>query len=232
MNKEAENQILNEIENLNQTQQKIFEKFAKEGFLDQLAMILSYMEADLSSECLKTYPESFQKIITEKMKDFPRENENTMLQTARVLVDANFNKENFAKYKNLIKNHALNEVGLLNIKMQKKNPILCASLCELNNSDFSEIAYLSNRDIQRLLRVTDQIDIAKALKNATEEVKNKIFNNMSIRAANMLKEDMEFMGPVRLSDVIESQSEILSNLTQLITNGEIYYTRNNDTFII
>ncbi|MCL2758863.1 MAG: flagellar motor switch protein FliG, partial [Treponema sp.] len=68
-------------------------------------------------------------------------------------------------------------------------------------------------------------ELAKALKSVDSEVQDKIFKNMSKRAASMLKEDMEYMGPVRLKDVEEAQQKIVSIIRHLEDTGEIVVAR-------
>jgi flagellar motor switch protein FliG len=71
----------------------------------------------------------------------------------------------------------------------------------------------------------DSQELAKALKSVDSEVQDKIFKNMSKRAASMLKEDMEYMGPVRLKDVEEAQQKIVSIIRHLEDTGEIVVAR-------
>jgi hypothetical protein len=87
---------------------------------------------------------------------------------------------------------------------------------------FEYIVRLNDPAIQRMLRETDSQDLAKALKAASEEVRNKIFKNVSKRAAAMLKEDMEYMGPIRRSDAEEAQQGIISTILHLADTGEIF----------
>jgi len=82
---------------------------------------------------------------------------------------------------------------------------------------FEDILTLDNRSIQRFLREVDNNQLAIALKGTNDEVKNKIFANMSKRMAEMVKEDMEFMGPVRLKDVEEAQQKIVNVIRNLKT---------------
>ena len=84
---------------------------------------------------------------------------------------------------------------------------------------------LDDRSIQKLLRELEHEDLAKALKGTDTEVQNKIFRNMSQRAAAMLREDMEFMGPVRKSDVLETQKKIIEILKRLEKTGEIVISK-------
>ena len=73
---------------------------------------------------------------------------------------------------------------------------------------FEDIVTLDNRSVQRFLREVDNNDLALALKTASEEVNRVIFSNISKRLQDMLKEDMEFMGPVRLRDVEDAQQGV------------------------
>ena len=90
---------------------------------------------------------------------------------------------------------------------------------------FEDILLLDDRAIQRVLRDVDNNDMAIALKGANEEVQNVIFNNMSKRLAVMIKEDMEFMGPVRMKDVEEAQQKIVNIIRKLEDSGEIVISR-------
>ena len=97
---------------------------------------------------------------------------------------------------------------------------------------FEDILSLDDRTIQRVLRDVDNSDLATALKNANEEVQNVIFNNLSKRLAAMIKEDMEFMGPVRLKDVEEAQQKIVNIVRKLEDSSEIVISRGGGDEII
>lgn len=97
---------------------------------------------------------------------------------------------------------------------------------------FEDILSLDDRAIQRVLRDIDNNDIAVALKNANEEVQNVIFKNMSKRLSAMIKEDMDFMGPVRLKDVEDAQQKIVNNIRKLEDAGEIVIARGGGDEIV
>ena len=90
---------------------------------------------------------------------------------------------------------------------------------------FEDILLLDDRAIQRVLRDVDNNDLAIACKGSTEEVQNAIFSNMSKRLAEMIREDMEFMGHVRMKDVEEAQQKIVGVIRQLEETGEIVIAR-------
>ncbi|MBO4385487.1 MAG: hypothetical protein J5817_00545 [Treponema sp.] len=108
---------------------------------------------------------------------------------------------------------------------EAQNPIYAEYLKKMHFG-FKEIVFLDDRAIQKILRETDQQVLAKALVNCDEEIRNKIFRNMSLRAANMLKEDMEYMGPVSKAVSFEAQAKIASIAQRLEDFGEI--VRNYD----
>jgi flagellar motor switch protein FliG len=97
---------------------------------------------------------------------------------------------------------------------------------------FEDILTLDNRSIQRFLREVDNNQIAIALKGATEEVQDVIYSNMSKRLSEMIKEDIEFMGPVRLKDVEEAQQKIVNIIRKLEDVGEIVISRGGGDEII
>lgn len=86
---------------------------------------------------------------------------------------------------------------------------------------FEDIILVDDRGIQTVLKEVDTPDLALALKTASEELKEKIFRNMSERAAAMIREEMEYMGPVRLSDVEAAQQKIVDIVRRLDDAGEI-----------
>jgi len=97
---------------------------------------------------------------------------------------------------------------------------------------FEDIILLDDRSIQRVLREIEPKDLGLALKGSSEEVNNKIYKNMSKRAAETLKEDIEFMGPVRLRDVEEAQQRIVNIIRRLEDAGEIIVARGGGDEII
>ncbi len=97
---------------------------------------------------------------------------------------------------------------------------------------FEDILSLDDKSIQRVLREVDNNELAVALKSANEEVQTVIFNNLSKRLAAMIKEDMDFMGPVRLKDVEEAQQKIVNIIRKLEDSGEIIISRGGGDEIV
>ena len=97
---------------------------------------------------------------------------------------------------------------------------------------FEDILSLDDRSVQRVLREVDNNELAVALKGSNEEVQNLIFNNLSKRLATMIKEDMEFMGPVRMKDVEEAQQKIVNIIRKLEESAEIIISRGGGDEIV
>ena len=97
---------------------------------------------------------------------------------------------------------------------------------------FEDILLLDDRSVQRVLRDVDNNDLAVALKGANENVQATIFNNLSKRLAAMIREDMEYMGPVRMKDVEEAQQKIVNIIRKLEDSAEIIISRGGGDEIV
>lgn len=97
---------------------------------------------------------------------------------------------------------------------------------------FEDILSLDDKSIQRVLREVDNNELAVALKGANDEVQNVIFNNLSKRLGSMIREDMEYMGPVRLKDVEEAQQKIVNIIRKLEDSSEIIISRGGGDEIV
>ena len=97
---------------------------------------------------------------------------------------------------------------------------------------FEDILLLDDRSVQRVLRDVDNNDLAVALKGANENVQATIFNNLSKRLAAMIREDMEYMGPVRMKDVEEAQQKIVNIIRKLEDSAEIVISRGGGDEIV
>ncbi|MDR3209115.1 MAG: flagellar motor switch protein FliG [Oscillospiraceae bacterium] len=97
---------------------------------------------------------------------------------------------------------------------------------------FADIAKLNNSTIQRILKEIDNADLATALKMASDEIKHIIFSNISKRLAEMIQDDMEVMGPVRVRDVEDAQQRIVAVIRQLEESNEITIARGEEDALI
>ncbi len=112
-------------------------------------------------------------------------------------------------------------------RVEEKDPELAEEIRKLMFV-FEDLIYVDDGGIQELLKVADSQKLIMGLKTAPEEVKSKLFKNMSARASNLLKEDLEAMGPVKLSDVEKAQAEIIQVVKDLEQKGKAIISRGGE----
>lgn len=109
-------------------------------------------------------------------------------------------------------------------RVEEKDPELAEEIRKLMFV-FEDIVYVDDKGIQNLLKEVDNQKLCIALKTAPDDVQNKIFKNMSERAANMLKEDVAALGPTKLSDVEAAQAEVIQKCKDLEAQGKAFISR-------
>lgn len=112
-------------------------------------------------------------------------------------------------------------------RVEEKDPELAEEIRKLMFV-FEDLVYVDDTGIQNLLKEVDQQKLVIALKTSPEEVKAKLFKNMSNRASNMLREDLEVLGPTKLSDVEKAQSEIVQKCKDLESQGKAFISRGGE----
>ena len=117
-------------------------------------------------------------------------------------------------------------------RVEEKDPELAEEIRKLMFV-FEDITFVDEKGIQELLKVVDNQKLTLALKTASEEIKNKLFKNMSNRAATLLQEDLEALGPTKLSDVEKAQQEIVQIVKDLESKGKAVISRGGegDSFV-
>jgi len=115
--------------------------------------------------------------------------------------------------------------------LEERDPELAAQLKKLMFV-FEDLLSLDDRSVQMVLRNVDSRDLALALKGASEELREKIFRNMSQRAAEALQEDIQLMGRVRRQDVEEAQGRVVDVARRLEESGQIVISRGEDDMVI
>jgi flagellar motor switch protein FliG len=114
--------------------------------------------------------------------------------------------------------------------LSNKDPVLAQEIKNLMFV-FEDIINLDDRTIQLILKDVDQKDLAMALKSANIDVQNKIFKNISERASSIIKEEMGYMGPVKLKDVESAQQNILDIIRRKEETGEIQLTKSKEELV-
>ena len=116
-------------------------------------------------------------------------------------------------------------------QLAANDPVLCEEIKNLMFV-FEDLISLDDRSMQRLLREVDSKELALALKVASEELKGRIMGVMSQRAVEALKEEMEYLGPVRVRDVEAAQANIVSQVRALEEAGEVVLSAGTDDLVI
>ena len=206
--------------------------FIQDEHPQTIALILSYLSTNQASTILSQLPQDKQAEVARRIAQMDRTSPDVIKEVERVLerkltslvnqdytiaggVDAIvdiLNTVDRGTEKHIMETLEIDEPELAD-EIRKKMFV------------FEDILTLDDRSIQRVLREVDNNELAIALKNANEDVQNAIFNNLSKRLAVMIREDMDFMGPVRMKDVEEAQQKIVNIIRKLEEAGEIVTSR-------
>ncbi len=204
-----------------------------------IALILAYMDSQKSAEILKNLPHEIQPDVIRRIAQMDRTSPDVLREVERVLerklstlASEDYTSaggvENVVEVLNLVDRST--EKGIIET-LEEEDPELAEEI-KKKMFVFEDIVLLDDRAIQKVLREVDTSELAKALKAVDTEVQDKIFRNMSKRAASLLKEDMEFMGPIRLRDVEEAQQKIVNIIRKLEDAGEIVVARGGEDEMI
>jgi len=197
-----------------------------------IALILAYLEPNKAAYILQKLPHDAQSDVAKRIATMDRTSPETLREVERVLEKklSTLSSEDFTaaggvdsivEILNLV--DRTSEKGIIEA-LEEDSPELAEDI-KKKMFVFEDVVLLDDRSIQKVLREVDGQELAKALKGVDNEVQEKIYKNMSKRAATMLKEDMEFMGPVRLKDVEEGQQKIVAIIRHLEETGEIIISR-------
>ncbi len=206
--------------------------FIQDEHPQTIALILSYLSSTQAATIISALPPESQADVAKRIATMDRTSPDVIKEVERVLESklANLVNQEYASIGGVDQ-----VVEILNStdRGTEKHIMVILEIEDPELADeirkkmfvFEDILLLDDRSIQRVLRDVDNADLGLALKGANEEVQNSIFNNLSKRLAQMIKEDMEFMGPVRMKDVEEAQQKIVNVIRKLEDSGEIVISR-------
>ncbi len=202
--------------------------FIQDEHPQTIALILSHLPPVKASEILVGLPASKQIEVVKRIANMEQTNPEVIKEVERglehrlsAMIHQTFEKtggvETVAEMLNLA--DRATEKSILEA-LETEDPDLVESIRRLMFV-FEDIMMVDDRGIQSVLKEIDNADLALALRTASEELKEKIFKNMSERASQLIREDMEYMGPVRVSDVEAAQQKIVDVVRRLEDSGEI-----------
>ncbi|MBO9598048.1 MAG: flagellar motor switch protein FliG [Cohnella sp.] len=204
-----------------------------------IALVLSYLQAEQSSMILSALPQDKQAEVAKRIALMDSTSPEVISQVERVL-EQKLSATVTQDYSSAGGIEAI--VQILNgVDRGTERTILDA--LEIQDPElaeeikkrmfvFEDIVNIDNRSIQRIIRDIENADLQLALKVASEEVREAIFRNMSKRMSETFREEMEYMGPVRLRDVEEAQTRIVATIRRLEESGEIIIARGGGDDII
>jgi flagellar motor switch protein FliG len=182
----------------------------------QAAPVLAEFTPELQAEVALRIA-TMEKIAPEILHEIEQTLEGHFAQAGVGEMSATGGSKAIAEILNLLDSTA--EKNILQ-SLEAEDPDLAAAIKNLMFV-FDDVILLDDRSVQRLLKEVETKDLSLALKAASDEVKAKIFINVSERVATMIKEEMEFMGPTRLTDVEAAQSRIVEAVRRLEEEGQI-----------
>ncbi|MEW8957612.1 flagellar motor switch protein FliG [Neomoorella humiferrea] len=204
-----------------------------------IALILSYLEPEQAAVVLGALPDKIQADVAKRIAlmeraspETLRELESIMEQRLSSLVDQDFAVAGGVKSLVDILNRADRSTERTILEALEQDDPELADEIRKRMFVFEDILTLDDNSIRRVLREVDLKDLALALKAASEEVANRIYRNLSKRAGEMLREDIEYMGPARLRDVEEAQQRIVQIIRRLDEAGEIIIARGGEDAIV
>ena len=201
-----------------------------------IALILSQLDPSQAAGVLNILPEELQSEVTYRVAAM----ENISPQVLREIEDT------LANELQAILTGQITEIGgpkkvaeILNMtgrstekavleRLDSQDPEIAEEIRNMMFT-FDDIANLTDREIQMVLREVDTKDLATALKGSAPEMQDRIFSNVSDRVSQMIREEMEFSGPIRMSDVEEVQLRVVQTVRQLEEAGQVTVTRGEST---
>ena len=197
-----------------------------------IALIMAYLDPDQAATILSSLPAERQAEVAKRIAIMDRTSPDVLREVERVLerklsalVTQDFTDAGGVKAIVEVLNRVdrATEKGIVDA-LEVDNPELTEEIKKLMFV-FEDIVMIDDRSLQMVLREVDTKDLSLALKATNSDVQGKVFKNMSKRAGDMLREEIEFMGPVKIRDVEEAQQRIVNVIRRLEEKGEIVISR-------
>lgn len=202
--------------------------FIQDEHPQTIALVLSYLPAHIAGQVLENLPARRQVEVTKRIATMEqtspetiRDVEQGLSKRLSAIMGQNLRRAGgTSSVAELLNNVSrTTEKGVLEA-LEEENPDLVEEIRK-NMFTFNDIIRVNDRGVQGLLKEIEPDELALALKTASEDVRKKIFDNMSERAASNVKEEMEYTGPVRVSDVEAAQQRIVDIVRRLEEAGEL-----------
>lgn len=225
----------NTLESLELVDTRTLANFLINEHPQTIALIVAHLTAERKVDVLRRLPEGLQAEVVLRVANLDYVSPELIAQLDDVLkaelstlgsIDTNQlgGVEPIADMLNLMDKNS--EKNIMS-RVEEKDPELAEEIRKLMFV-FEDLVFVDDKGIQTLLKEVDNQKLVIALKTSPEEVKEKLFRNMSNRAAGLLMEDLEALGPTKLSDVEKAQSEIVQKCKELESQGKVFISRGGD----
>ena len=202
--------------------------FIQDEHPQTISLILAHMNPALSSIILSSLPQDVQSDVVIRIATMDRTAPEIVREVERVLerkMASVFSQgftfaggvKDVAEILNMIERSTEKTIMA---DLEERDPELADEIARLMFT-FDDIVFVDDSGIQKTLREVESKDLALALKASNDEVANKVYKNMSERAREMIKEEIEFMGPVRMKNVEEAQQKIVAVIRRLEESGDV-----------
>lgn len=219
-------------EKLSNVQEDVLANYLKNEYPQTIAVVLSKLSTSHASRVLSVLPEELAMEVVQRMLGL-----DTVQKEILEKIEATLRTEFMSTLSHTKRRDSHEQMAEIFNAFDRQTEARFMTGLEENNHDdaerikalmftFEDLTKLEGSAIQTILQSVDKKELALALKGANDQAKEFFFANMSARAAKLLREDMEAMGPVRLRDVDEAQSHMVSIAKDLAARGEIIIAKN------
>jgi len=218
---------------------RVLAEFIKNEHPQTIVLIISQLLPEEASEVMATLPDNLQLDVIDRMAKLENVSPEMLRNVAHVLESEIKTAQTTARKMGGVKSisEILNNMdrqvsSAILVRIEENDPEMAEEIRQ-NMFIFEDLIKVDDKGIQKILKETSSDILSRAMKTVSDAIKEKIFKNMSERAADMLKEDVEDMGPTRLVDIEKAQNEIVKVAMKLADEGKIFIAggKKEDVFV-
>jgi flagellar motor switch protein FliG len=218
---------------------RVLAEFIKNEHPQTIALIISQLLPEEASEVMASLQDNLQLDVIERMAKLENISPEMLRDVAQVLEREIKTAQTGTKQMGGVKSisEILNNMdrqasSAILVRIEENDPEMAEEIRQ-NMFIFEDLIKVDDKGIQEILKEISTDILSRAMKTVSDAIKEKVFKNMSERAADMLKEDIEDMGPTRLADIEKSQNEIVKVAMKLADEGKIFIAggKEDDVFV-
>jgi len=218
---------------------RVLAEFIKNEHPQTIVLIISQLLPEEASEVMATLPDNLQLDVIDRMAKLENVSPEMLRNVAHVLeseiktAQTTTRKMGGVKSISEILNNMDRQVSsAILVRIEENDPEMAEEIRQ-NMFIFEDLIKVDDKGIQKILKETSSDILTRAMKTVSDAIKEKFFKNMPERAADMLKEDIEDMGPARLADIEKAQNEIVKVAMKLADEGKIFIAggKEEDVFV-